>query len=114
MASKSFGGTIKLQGESEYRKALNNITNNLKVLGSEMKVITSQYDKTDRSTVNLTKQNEVLNKEIKEQRDKVELLTKALEDSRNETGDNSDTTKKWQVELNNAKAELNRLEKPTA
>lgn len=111
MASKSFGGTIKLQGESEYRKALNNITNNLKVLGSEMKVITSQYDKTDRSTVNLTKQNEVLNKEIKEQRDKVELLTKALEDSRNETGDNSDTTKKWQVELNNAKAELNRLEK---
>ena len=111
MSSKSFGGTIKLQGESEYRKALNNITNNLKVLGSEMKVITSQYDKTDRSTVNLTKQNEVLNKEIKEQRDKVELLTKALEDSRNETGDNSDTTKKWQVELNNAKAELNKLEK---
>lgn len=111
MASKSFGGTIKLQGESEYRKALTNISNNLKVLTSEMKVVTSQYDKTDKSTSNLTKQNEVLNKKIQEQKDKVDLLTKALEDSKKETGENSNTTKSWQVELNNAKAELNKLEK---
>lgn len=111
MSSKSFGGTIKLQGESEYRKALNNISNNLKVLSSEMKVVVSQYDKTDKSTSNLTRQNEVLNKKIQEQKDKVEILTKALEDSKKETGENSDTSKKWQVELNNAKAELNKLEK---
>ena len=45
MASKSFGGTIKLQGESEYRRALTSITENLKVLSSEMKVVTSQYDR---------------------------------------------------------------------
>ena len=64
MSSKSFGGTIKLQGESEYRKALTNISSNLKVLTSEMKVVESQYDKNDKSTSNLTKQNEVLNKKI--------------------------------------------------
>ena len=111
MSSKSFGGTIKLQGESEYRKALTNISSNLKVLTSEMKVVESQYDKNDKSASNLTKQNEVLNKKIQEQKDKVEILTKALEDSKTETGENSETSKKWQVELNNAKAELNKLEK---
>lgn len=106
----SFGGTIKLTGESEYRKALNNISTNLKVLNSEMKVITSQYDKNDKSVNNLSQQNAVLNKKIDEQKAKVNTLTKALEDARKETGDNSNTTKKWEIELNNAKAELNKLE----
>ena len=110
MAS-SFGGTIKLQGESEYKKALREITDNLKVLNSEMKVVTSQYDRNDKSASNLSQQNSVLTKKIDEQKDKVNILTKALEDARKETGDNSNTTKKWQVELNNAKAELNKLEK---
>ena len=107
----SFGGTIKLKGESEYQKALRGITDNLKVLTSEMKVVTSQYDKNDKSASNLSQQNTVLNKKIEEQKEKVNILKKALEDARKETGDNSTTTKKWQTQLNDAKAELNKLEK---
>ncbi len=111
MAGSSFGGTIKLTGEDEYKKALSQITTNLKVLNSEMKVVTSQYDKNDKSVANLSQQNEVLNKKIDEQKNKVKTLEKALESSKKETGENSDTTKKWKVELNNAQAELNKLEK---
>ena len=48
----SFGGTVKLTGESEYRKALSEISGNLKVLNSEMKAVTSQYDKNDSSIQN--------------------------------------------------------------
>ena len=55
----SFGGTVKLTGESEYRSALKEITSNLKVLNSEMKTITSQYDKNDKSVENLSQQNDV-------------------------------------------------------
>ena len=86
----SFGGTVKLTGESEYRKALREITNNLKVLNSEMKTVTSQFDKNDRSTSNLSQQSEVLTKKISEQREKVNILTQALAQARKETGDNSD------------------------
>ena len=107
----SFGGTVKLTGESEYRKALSNISNNLKVLSSEMKVVTSQYDANDRSISNLSKQNEVLSKKIDEQKQKVSTLKQALEDSKKETGENSTTTQKWQTDLNNAQAELNKLER---
>lgn len=111
MASKSFGGSVKLTGESEYQKALRGITDNLKVLNSEMKVVTSQYDKNDNSSSKLKATSEVLNKKIEEQKNKVNLLKKALEDAERETGENSDTTKKWQMQLNNAEAELNDLNK---
>lgn len=107
----SFGGTVKLTGESEYRKALSNISNNLRVLSSEMKVVTSQYDANDRSVINLSKQNEVLSRKIEEQSQKVSTLKQALEDSKRETGENSTTTQKWQTDLNNAQAELNKLQR---
>lgn len=107
----SFGGTVKLTGESEYKKALKEIASNLKVLGSEMKVVTSQYDSNDKSAENLSSQNEVLNKQIAEQEKKVNILKEALEKSKSETDGNSETTKKWQTQLNNAQAELNTLNK---
>ena len=106
-----FGGTVKLTGESEYQKALADITGKLKVLNSEMKVVTSRYDKNDKSTENLSKQNDVLNKKIEEQKEKVDILSKALADAEQETGKNSSTSQKWQTELNNAQAELNKLVK---
>lgn len=112
MAGKStFGGTVKLTGESEYQRALKGITSNLTVLSSEMKIVTSQYDKNDKSVSNLSQQNSVLTKKIEEQKSKVNILTQALEDSKKETGENSTTTKKWQTQLNNAQAELNKLDK---
>ena len=107
MASKSFGGTVKLTGESEYQKALRGISDNLKVMNSEMKLVTSQYDKNDKSVTKLKATSEVLNKKIEEQKSKVNLLKSALAQAEAETGKNSDTTKKWQRELNNAEAELN-------
>lgn len=110
----SFGGTVKLTGESEYKKALADIASNLKVLNSEMKIVTSQYDKNDKSTNNLAQQNEVLNKKIAEQQEKVGILAKALAEAEQETGENSETSKKWRIELNNAQAELNKLVKNVA
>lgn len=105
MAS-SFGGTIKLSGESEYRKAINGIISNLKVMGSEMQIVTATYGKNNTSMQALTDKNKVLNKQIETQKEKVDILSEALEKSKKETGENSVTTNKWQIELNKAKADL--------
>lgn len=107
----AFGGTVKLTGESEYKKALSEITSNLKVLNSQMKVVTSEYDKNDKSVSNLSQQSEVLNGKVDEQQKKISILQKALEDAKKETGENSETSKKWQIQLNNAYADLNKLNK---
>ena len=52
-----FGGAVKLTGESDYRKALKSITQDLKEVDSELKVVASQYDKNDKSQEVLTAQS---------------------------------------------------------
>ena len=69
-----FGGAVKLTGESEYRKALKNISQSLKEVDSELKLVASQYDKNDRSQEALTAQTEALNKKYEAQSQKVATL----------------------------------------
>lgn len=69
------GGTIKLKGESEYRRALSQITQSLRVVSSEMKIVTSTYDKNDTSTEALTAKSGVLNNRLEEQKAKLKLVS---------------------------------------
>ena len=71
----ALGGTIKLKGESEYRRALSQITQNLRVVSSEMKIVTSTYDKNDASTEALTAKSGVLNNRLEEQKAKLKLVS---------------------------------------
>lgn len=70
----SFGGSVKLTGESEYRAALRQITQNLKEVSSEMKVVSSQYSKTDTSTQALTAKQNVLNEKLEQQKQRLSTL----------------------------------------
>lgn len=69
-----FGGAVKLTGESEYRAALKQITQNLKEVSSEMKVVTSLYGKNDTSAAALTAKQDVLNRKLTEQKNKLSTL----------------------------------------
>lgn len=71
-----FGGAVKLTGESEYRKALQQITQNLKEVSSEMKVVSSEYAKGDTSTEALNAKTQVLNKQLEQQTAKLNTLKK--------------------------------------
>lgn len=70
-----FGGAIKLRGESEYRAALTRISQNLREVGSQMKVVSSQYAKSDDSQAALTEQTQVLNNKLSVQKEKLSVLT---------------------------------------
>lgn len=69
-----FGGAIKLQGEQAYRQALTRITQNLREVGSEMKVVSSQYAKSDNSQAALTARTEALNNKMAVQKEKLTVL----------------------------------------
>lgn len=66
--SENFGLKIGLEGEREFKRSLAEINNSFKVLGSEMKLVDSQFDKNDKSAEALTARNQVLNKEIDSQK----------------------------------------------
>lgn len=75
-----FGGAVKLTGESQYRKALKQITQNLKEVDSELKLVASQYDKNDKSQEALSAQSDALAKKYELQAEKVDTLEKKYSD----------------------------------
>lgn len=106
-----FGLRIGVEGEKEFKKALAEINQSFKVLGSEMKLVSSQFDKNDNSVQALSARNTVLNKEIDAQRQKVETLRSALQNAAESFGENDRRTQNWQIQLNNAEAALNGMER---
>lgn len=109
--SESIGPKIELQGEKEYRNALSSINKEMKVLTSEMKATSAEFDGNANSIEALRKKNDILNREYDEQVKKIRTLQGALENSKNVYGENSDKVKDWQIKLNNAEAELSKLDK---
>ena len=88
----NFGLKIGLEGEKEFKKALADINQSFKVLGSEMKVVESQFGKNDNSVEALTARNQVLNKEIEAQKQRIETLRAALENASSSFGENDRRT----------------------
>jgi len=111
MGYDNFGLKIGVEGEKEFKNALREINSDFKVLGSEMKLVTSQFDKQDKSIQAVTARNEVLNKEIEAQKNKVSTLESALKNAAESFGENDKRTKAWQIQLNNANADLNKMER---
>ena len=109
--SENFGLKIGLEGEREFKKFLADISNSFKALGSEMKPVDSQFDKNDKSTEALTTRKEVLNKEIDSQKQKIETLRSALANAAESFGENDRRTQSRQIQLNNAQAALNGMER---
>lgn len=105
------GPVIGIEGEAQFRKAINDINTNMKTLGTEMDAVSSKYDKNDKSAEALTAQNGVLNKQIDEQKQKLDQLKKGLEASADKYGENDKVTQGWQQSVNKATADLNNMER---
>lgn len=105
------GPKIGIEGEAEFRKELNVITQTLKALDKEMEAVTNSFDANDRSQEKLTQQNKILNQQIDLQKKKLQDLKKGLEDATKEWGENDARTQKWQTSVNQATATLNKMER---
>lgn len=106
-----FGGAVKLTGESEYRKALKNITQNLKEVASEMKLVSAQYGKNDTSTEALTAKSDVLSKKLEQQKSKVELLKKQYGEMSAQYDENARKNDALAKTYDDEKSKLSTLEK---
>lgn len=109
-----FGLKIGLEGEKEFKKALTEINQSFKVLGSEMKLVESQFSKNDSSAEALAARHRVLTDQVEAQRKKVEMLKQALDNAAESFGENDRRTQAWQIQLNNAQAALNGMERELA
>jgi len=107
----NFGLKIGVDGEREFKNALRDINQSFKVLGSEMNLVSAQFEKNDKSVQAVSARNAVLNKEIDAQKDKIAMLRDALKNASDSFGENDKRTQAWAIQLNNAEAELIGMEK---
>ncbi len=106
-----FGGAVKLTGESEYRKALQQITQSLREVDSELKLVASQYDKNDRSQEAITAQSDALNKKLEEQNSKVKTLEDNLQSLNKQAEKNREEHNKLKEALETETKKLQELER---
>lgn len=126
-----------LSGEKEYTAAISKIGDSMRILNSEMRKVESAYVRHADSAEALTEKNAVLEKKIDKQKEKIDVLRAALkkateaqenatakfEAAKDSLDENSDEyarlagcvetaqkkVSKWQIDLNNAEAALNKL-----
>ena len=106
-----FGGAVKLTGESEYRQALKNITQNLREVSSQLQLNTARYDANDKSVSNLAKQEQDLNKIYKVQESEVAKLRSAYDSFSNKVNEQTKAHKELEQKYKEEKAELDRIGK---
>ena len=75
-----FGGSVKLTGESEYRKALNQITQSLKVTSAEMKATSSAFASGEKSQKELATSAKELKTSLEQQKSALSTLKGQLAD----------------------------------
>lgn len=91
---ENIGPVIGVDGEPEYRKQMKTIIQQSKELAAEMKMVTSEFDKNDRSQKNLTAQMGVLGKQIQTQKERIGILSESYRKNEEELSELETTLKK--------------------
>ena len=103
------GPKIGIDGEAEFRKQIQQITENIKTLGSELKVVASAADAEGESIDSLSQKNEILSKTVGQLEDRLTAQRNMLDRATEKYGEADSRTQKWQRTVNATETELNQL-----
>ncbi|MBQ8574827.1 MAG: hypothetical protein IJ447_02125 [Clostridia bacterium] len=107
MAKKfNIGPKIVLDGEKDYKKAVTNINDSMKLLASEMKKASAEFSSNGNALSSAKVQTEQYNEKIELQKQKIKALSEGLENAKKEYGENSEQAKQWAISLNYAETDL--------
>lgn len=104
-----FGGSIKLTGEDEYKKALNQITQGLREVSSQMTLTSAQYEASDKTSRDLKNAQNELNASFQKQKAEVDNLRSAYESFKSKVDTQAQAHQKLVSDYEKEKAELDRL-----
>lgn len=111
MPTPSIKTRFEFDNEREYKQAISEINSELRVLDSQMKLVSTTYADNDRSVDALAASGRVLEQQLESQREKVDALRAALAFATENSDGNSRSVNNWQVSLNKAEAELIKLQR---
>lgn len=103
------GPRIGIDGEAEFRKQINNLTQQVRTFDTELDALSAEMNANGESEEALTRKSEILNRAIEAQEQKIQELRKGLEFASREFGENDERTLKWAQAVNNANRRLSQL-----
>lgn len=110
----SIGPKIGIDGESEYRKSIQNIIEQGKLLQLQMENVGKGFDQATSDTEKYEATSEQLGKQIENQKKLISELADMVQRSAKEHGENATETVKWSQQLEKAKGGLADMEKNLA
>lgn len=110
MAEREIKTTLALDGEAQFKSALDEAYRGAKILGAEFKLNDVVFKENAGSMDVLTDRAEVLGKQIDQQKELVRALTQAVEESSQIYGENDKKTDAYRIKLGNAEVALARME----
>lgn len=108
--TRRVGARVELDGEKEYKQALQELNTGNKTLASEMRKLQAEYKGNTESTEYLTKAGELLERQLLQQQDKVKKLQEAVAHAAAQYGEADSRTQSYVQQLNNAEAEEFKLQ----
>ena len=106
----NIGPRIGIDGEKEYRNAINNIIAQQKLLTAEMKKTSVEFSSSTDAQKKNAAQVKILNEQIDNQKERVKQLSSMMEQSAQKYGDSATETLKWKQALTEAQTELIAME----
>lgn len=103
--------SIKLDGEAEFKKQLGDVDRNLRLLNSDMKVTTAEFQGNANSLEALTAKNEKLNEVYEQQKAKAEGLAARIELLEKNNLGASKAADDYRAKLNSTRAAMLNLER---
>lgn len=104
MAVRKLHAQVGIDGEKEYKAALSELNNGNRVLASEMRKLQAEYKGNENSVEALTAKGDLLQRQLLQQKDKVETLREAVKNAARQKGEDAAETQAWIAKLNNAEA----------
>lgn len=114
MAVREIKTSISLDGEKEFRDAVNDANRAMRVMNAELKAIGAEFGVTGDKQQFLTQKSNNLRQAIAQQEEIVNALSGAVSDSAQKYGDAARQTDVYRIRLANATAALNRMKQELA
>ena len=97
---------VGIEGEREYKKALSEIAQEMRVTSSEAKALTATYADNADSLEALQAKDAQLRKELDQQKQKLAVMQQAYENARDTIDDNGKAASEWAIKMNNVRADI--------
>ena len=101
---------IAADGAKQFKSDLSDIVAQSKLLDSELKLVSSSFDKTTSAQKKAAAENKVLTKQIETQKSKIDLLKDEIARASAKYGENDKYVVKLKTDLNKAETALNGME----